>query len=123
MQRLIDETPLWLWASGREKKAEDVLQKVAKYNGKPTQTTEDLQEVLHKDEKNAPAGFCIVVKELATSCTMMLRCVVTAISWYAAIFQNIYITADVQGCIATAFHVRSQLLHSGAVLSRICCAQ
>ena len=79
--RLIDESPVWLAAKGKEEELERVLQKISRINKQKKKTKEEIKQLLPSEtEKALPSCFKAGL-ELVINSTMIGRLLIACLSW------------------------------------------
>ncbi|CAK8675784.1 unnamed protein product [Clavelina lepadiformis] len=78
---LIDESPVWLAAKGKEEELERVLQKISRINKQKKKTKEEIKQLLPSEtEKALPSCFKAGL-ELVINSTMIGRLLIACLSW------------------------------------------
>ncbi|XP_076804374.1 organic cation transporter protein-like isoform X2 [Clavelina lepadiformis] len=77
---LIDESPLWLAAKGKDEELERVLRKVARINKQKQKSKEEIKKLLPSENDKAQTCFKYIC-EIISNCTMMGRLLVACLSW------------------------------------------
>ncbi|XP_076804378.1 organic cation transporter protein-like [Clavelina lepadiformis] len=80
---LIDESPLWLAAKGKDEELERVLRKVARINKQKQKSKEEIKKLLPSENDKAQTCFKSIC-EIISNCTMMGRLLVAGFSWCVA---------------------------------------
>ncbi|KAJ8303392.1 hypothetical protein KUTeg_019788 [Tegillarca granosa] len=79
LNNLLDESPRWLLAKGRNKEAHDIIKKIAKMNN-VTLSEDEVQSVYDPIDPNESVSMC-------TSCQHVLKSG-RVLSWVAIVYFN-----------------------------------
>ncbi|CAK8691473.1 unnamed protein product [Clavelina lepadiformis] len=137
---LIDESPLWLAAKGKDEELERVLRKVARINKQKQKSKEEIKKLL-PSETDAPKSCFKAGLEIISNRVMMGRILIASLSWcvvsmsyYVIIFNinnlsgNRFVNVSISGAMEVLSHVLFYVIvdsfgrRKSYMITMTCCA-